>query len=61
MMSIWNFPVLGCEKWFLAVLIIWAGPAVEPTSAWITRLVMPYCSLRSVERSLQAWAEESEV
>ncbi len=32
-MSIWNLPVLGCEKWFLAVVMIWAGPVGMPISA----------------------------
>ena len=61
MISIWNFPVFGCDKWFLAVLIMCAGPAGEPMSAWITRLVVPCSWVKRVERSLQAWAEESEV
>ena len=60
-MSIWNFPVLGWEKWFLAVLIMCAGPAGEPISACITRVEMPCSCERRVEKSVQALAEESEV
>jgi len=60
-MSIWNFPVLGWEKWFFAVVMMWVGPVGTPMSAWITRLVVPCSEVSLVERSLQAVVEESEV
>jgi uncharacterized membrane protein YfcA len=61
MISIWNFPVLGWEKWFLAVLMMCAGPVGAPTSAWITRQVIPYSSVSEDERVDAEEAEESEV
>lgn len=41
MISIWNFPVLGCEKWFLDVLTMCAAPPGDPTSACTIRHCMP--------------------
>jgi uncharacterized membrane protein YfcA len=60
-MSIWNFPVLGWEKWFFAVLIMCTGPVGAPISAWITRHVVPYSSVRVSESCVVGAAEESEV
>lgn len=39
MMSIWNLPVLGCEKWFLVVFTMCAAPPGDPMSAWTARQV----------------------
>lgn len=59
--SIWKRPVLGCEKWFFALLTIWAGPLGDPTSAWIMRHWMPCSSVKSSESLALAVADESEV
>ena len=61
MMSIWNFPLRGWEKWFLAVVIRWAGPWGLPMSAWTGRALMPW-EVSRVEASLDVTSdEESEV
>lgn len=61
MMSIWNLPLRGWEKWFLAVVIRWDGPLGLPMSAWTGRALMPWEDSR-VEASLEVRSdEESEV
>ena len=61
MMSIWNFPLRGWEKWFLALVIRWAGPLGLPMSAWTVRVLMPW-ELSREEASLAVMSdEESEV
>jgi hypothetical protein len=52
---------LGWEKWFLAVLMICTGPVGAPISAWITKQVILYSSVREEERAEAEEAEESEV
>ena len=60
-MSIWNLPLRGWEKWFLAVVIRWDGPLGLPMSAWTGRALMP-CEDSRVEASLlDVSDEESEV
>jgi hypothetical protein len=43
------------------VLMMCAGPVGTPTSAWITRQVIPYSSVSEDERVDAEEAEESEV
>ena len=57
MMSIWNLPLRGWEKWFLAVVIRWAGPLGLPMSAWTERVLMPW-ELSREEASLAVMSEE---
>lgn len=61
MMSIWNFPDFGCEKWFFAVAIRWAGPDGSPTSACTGRALIEYADSRLEASCEVASAEESEV
>ena len=61
MMSIWNFPLRGWEKWFFALFTRWAGPLGLPMSACTVRVLMPW-ELSREEASLAVMAdEESEV
>ena len=60
-MSIWNFPVLGCAKWFFEVVMMWVGPSGLETSACTTRQETPYSAEREDESSEVREAEESEV
>jgi len=59
--SIWNFPVSGCEKWVLVILMILSAPAFSETSACMIRHLTPCFSSRLLESSVVRAEEESEV
>ena len=57
MMSIWNFPVFGCEKLFFAVETMCSGPAGSPISAWTVIARIP-CVEDRVEARVEAFSVE---
>ncbi len=60
-MSIWNLPVFGWEKWFLAVEMMCGGPWGLPMSAWTVMARMLCSSWREVAKVVARVVEESEV